>query len=98
MAQITLRVDDELAGALKAAAQASQRSVNRFVTGVLRAALDPDLAGDEAQRVRERLARAGLLAEGGPTRRRPDTTAVARARRAAGRGTALSDLVVGDRR
>lgn len=98
MAQLTLRIDDELADAIKAAAVARRHSVNRFATEVLRAAVDPDLAGDEAQQVRERLARAGLLAESGQVRPRPDAAAVARARRRAGRGTRLSDLVSGGRR
>ena len=63
------------------------------------AATDPSLAGDEAQRVRERLAVAGLLdaSEPGP-HRRPDEAAVARARASAGRGVPVSDLVVDGRR
>lgn len=71
--------------------------MNEFLTRVLDAVTDPELAGDDAARIRERLARAGLLAEVGPPVVRPDPAAVAAARRAAGSGTALSDLVSTDR-
>jgi hypothetical protein len=50
---------------------------------VLVAATDPDLAGDDAEQIRARLARAGLLAPTGHARRRPDGDAVAAARAAA---------------
>ena len=95
MRQVTLRIEDELAGRLKAVAAEMGRSVNSYATAVLRAALDPDLSTDEAERLRERLAQAGLLAPSlaGRRGRRPDAAAVKRARRRAGRGRALSDLV-----
>jgi len=49
--------------------------------------------------VRERLARAGLLAAGKPrTGARPNPEALARARAAAGQGTPLAEIVVSDRR
>lgn len=94
MHQLTLRIDPVLAEQLKREAAARSTSVNAFVQTVLSAALDPDLAGDELTRMRERLARAGVLAEppiqhGG----RPDEDELARARAAAGHGTPLSDLV-----
>lgn len=54
--QITWRADDELVERVRAAAGTSGRSVDEFVTRVLDATTDPDLAGTEAQRVRERLA------------------------------------------
>jgi predicted transcriptional regulator len=99
MRQVTLRLPDELADRLKEAAHAQERSVNGYAAAVLAAAVDPELAGDEATRVRERLARAGLLA---PTsaraRRRPSKAAVARARKRAGKGRALSELVSEGRR
>lgn len=99
MAQITLRIDDELARQVKRHAQAAGRSVNGWIAAVLGAAVDPELAGSEAGRTRERLARAGLLATPAArdTRRRPDEGAVRRARRAAGTGTPLSELVARDR-
>ncbi len=94
MAQLTIRVSEELAAQLKDASAASGRSLNGWVSAVLSAAVDPETATDEATRVRERLARAGILeVDLGPPRRRPDPDAVARARKAAGRGRPLSDLV-----
>ena len=100
MIQLTLRLPEELAARLKEAARAQGSSLNRYASAVLAAAVDPDLAGDEATRVRERLGRAGLLAprpETGRRARRPDRAAVARARAAAGHGRPLADLVGEDR-
>lgn len=82
---------------VRCAAKRSGRSMNEYVTYVLNAATDPEFGGDEAERVRERLARAGLLAPGGAPGSRPDSDAFAQARRAAGRGTPLSDIVSEDR-
>lgn len=96
--QITVRAGDELVQRVKEAAARQGRSMNDYVTAVLDAATNPDLAGDEASRVRERLARAGLLAPSGVRRLRPPPTAVAAARIAAARGTPLSELVGQDRR
>lgn len=99
MGQLTLRIPDALGERLKVAAGATGKSVNRWATDVLHAAVDPDLAGDEASALRERLARAGLLVEVEPTRKsRPTTAALARARAAAGRGRRPSDLVAEGRR
>jgi hypothetical protein len=67
--------------------------MNDYVTAVLDAATDPSLAGSEAERLRERLDRAGLLVPTGDPRRRPQAREVARARAAAGAGTPLSRLV-----
>jgi hypothetical protein len=67
--------------------------LNDYLTRLAEAAVDPELAGDDMARLRERLARAGLVVEPGPKRRRPDREAVASARRRAGKGTPLSDLV-----
>lgn len=97
MAQITLRTSDELAVRLRLAAAAQRRSVNEYLTRLVEAATDPDLAGDDAARTRERLARAGLLATPGPPRRRPDPAAVAAARATAGSGTQLSHLITDQR-
>lgn len=72
--------------------------MNEFPTLVLDAATNPDLAGSDAERARERLARAGLLAAPGILRSRPTPDEVAQAREAAGRGTPLSDIVSRDRR
>jgi hypothetical protein len=93
MAQMSWRSSDELAERVRRAAEASGRSMNEYVTAVLQAATDPDLAGTEAEALRARLARAGLLAPSGPSRTRPARADVARARVAASRGTPLSSLV-----
>lgn len=93
MAQLTLRIDDALAERLKQVAAEQDRSLNAFASGVLAAAVDPDLAGSEIERIRERLARAGLLADAGPPAVRPPEAAVTAARRRAGQGPPLSDLV-----
>jgi hypothetical protein len=91
---LTLRVPPEIADRLRSAADQNGESLNAYATRVLGAAVDPELAGSEIERVRERLARAGLLEETIPvTHPRPDPELLARARRAAGRGRPLSDLV-----
>lgn len=81
MAQVRFRADE------------AGRSMNDYVTTVLRTATDPDFAATGAEQLRERLARAGLLAAPGSPRPRPDRAAVQAARRRAGAGTPLSDLV-----
>lgn len=94
MAQMTIRVPDELLERVRRAAEDTDQSMNEYVATTLRARVDPDLAGTEVDRIRERLAHADLLAEGGPSHaRHPDPDALARARAAAGRGTSGSDLV-----
>lgn len=94
---MTWRADDELLERVRQQAARQGRSLNEWVTIVLAAASDPSLAGSEAEQIRERLARAGLLAPTGPARKRPSAQRVAQARAAAGRGTPLSDLVAADR-
>ena len=94
MSQLTLRLPDGLVRDVKAAAAASGQSVNGWIHSVLDAAVNPDLATDEAERLRERLRRAGVLLE--PKKRdvrRPGAAELARARRAAGRGKPLSEYV-----
>ncbi|CAN5769930.1 hypothetical protein BH20ACT1_BH20ACT1_12220 [soil metagenome] len=99
MAQLTLRIDDDLAADLKAKAKEEGLSVNALATVMVRALVDPDFAGDEADRLRERLRRAGLLVEFPRLNRPPqDPEVLARARAAAGQGkTLLSDIVSQDR-
>lgn len=98
MTQVTWRAPDELVERVRQVASRRGCSLNEYLTQLAQAATDPALAGDDADRLRERLALAGLLAEAGARRPRPDGDAVARARRAAGEGTPLSRLVVRDRR
>lgn len=93
MTQLTLRIDDALAQRLKAVAREQGRSVNAYAAAVLGAAVDPELAGDEAARLRERLGRAGLLAAPGRQVAAPPAEAVEAARSRAARGRPLSDLV-----
>jgi plasmid stability protein len=95
MAQLTVRLDDELVRQVKAEAEARGRSVNSWVVALLEAAVNPDLEDSESARTRARLERAGLLAKprGRPRTAPPDRSRVERARKAAGRGTPLSRLV-----
>lgn len=98
MRQLTLRVDDGLAVALRRAAAARSQSVNAFAATVLNAAVDPTFAADEAAELRERLSRAGILADAPVDGQRPARAALARARRRAGKGRSLASLVVEGRR
>ncbi|HNA44355.1 MAG TPA: hypothetical protein PLO12_07040 [Solirubrobacterales bacterium] len=100
MAQISLRISDELAEDIKADAKARKLSVNGYITHILRSASDPEFGGSEGERVRERLRRAGLLEEwlDEPEVERPDPKEIARIRAKAGKGTSLSDLVIEERR
>ena len=95
MAQLTVRLGDELAEEVKVYASALGRSVNSWVVAVLKAAVDPELADSDVERTRARLARAGLLVT--PTRRKgpepPEPESVRKARRAVGGGRPLSELV-----
>lgn len=97
MQQVTWRAPEPLLDRVRSTARRHGYSVNEFLTRVLDAATDADLAGDEAARIRERLAQAGLLAATTPVSRRPDAQQVADARRRAGAGTPLADIVARDR-
>ena len=90
MRQLTLRVDDALVGRLKQVAAERNESVNSYAEAVLSAAVDPELAGDEVERLRERLARAGVLMTSDRDVRRPPERELAKARKTAGRGKSLS--------
>jgi len=93
MHQITWRAPDELVERVRQVAEREGRSVNEYLTRVLDAVTDPASAGSEAQRLRERLARAGLLIEEHSPRMRPNADAVTRAGQVAAQGVSLSDLV-----
>jgi plasmid stability protein len=95
MAQLTLRLDAELVEQLKRVAATAGQSVNRYAGDVLRAAVDPELEGAEVDRLRARLGRAGVLVATSPVRDAPgDAEALAAARRRAGSGRSLADLVI----
>jgi hypothetical protein len=95
--QMTWRASDQLLDRVRQYARRHGRSLNDYVTAVLDAATSPDLASDEAERLRERLAAAGLLVPPGPPTVRPDPDEVERARAKAGLGTPLSEIVDRDR-
>lgn len=94
MKQLTLRVSDELASELKSAAAERHKSVNALASTALEVLVNPELEGTEAEVIRAKLARAGLLMTL-PRKNieRPSDEEFARARAAAGKGTLLSDLV-----
>lgn len=91
---MTWRTTDEILAQVRRQAEAHGRSLNEWVSTVLEAASDPSNAGTQAEQVRERLARAGVLDSvvevPGPAL---DPTRVAAARARAGVGTPLSQLV-----
>ncbi len=98
MTQITVRADEPLAAAVRRRAADEGKSMNEAMLMLMRVYVDPDLAGTDAERIRERLKRAGLLASPVPVQAvAPDPAKLARARAAAGAGTALSTLVNADR-
>ena len=98
MSQLTWRAPEELVTQLKAVAAREGRSVNDYMTRVLRAVVDPDTADDEMTGLRERLARAGILAAPEAARPRPDPLLVAEARREfAASGVPASDVVAEQR-
>ncbi len=98
MKQVTLRLDDDLAADLAADAARLGRSVNAHAAVGLRALVDPTAEGEELDRIRARLRRAGLLEEWPRgERERPDPEDVAAARAAGATGTMLSDIVSDER-
>lgn len=98
MSQVTWRASEQLIERVRRAAARQGRSLNDYLTRLAEAAVNPDLAGSDVERLRERLARAGLLVEAGPRRKRPERSAVLAARRRAGEGTPLSEFVKEGRR
>lgn len=94
---MTWRAPDALMERVRRQAAHEGRSMNEWVTAVMQAVTDPDLAGGDAERIRERLRMAGLVVETTRDRRRPPRKAVAAARKAAGRGTPLDEIVSQDR-
>ena len=98
MAQLTIRLDDELAEACKQEAAVEGQSLNGWVVTVLKTRTDPDFSGPGVERIRERFRRAGILAEGPrSTRERPPADRLAEAAAAGGRGTPSEVLIRQDR-
>ena len=94
---MTWRASADLIERVRHAARRQRRSMNDYVTALLDAATNPHLADSEAERLRERLDQAGLLAEPGERRRRPPREEAAGALSCACAGTVLSQLVSEDR-
>jgi|SRR5699024_826994 len=98
MAQLTIRANDDLVRRVRRAAEEQGLSMNAYVSHVLNVATDPEYAVSSFERVSERFRAAGLLAERseqGDVPLRPER--VASARKAAGRGTPLSEIVASER-
>jgi hypothetical protein len=94
MAQVSWRAPDELVAQVKLIASREGRSLNEYLTRVLTAVVDPDTADGEIASLRERLARAGILAPSTPGVPAPDPIAVAEARREISQsGLQFADLV-----
>ncbi len=93
MSQVSWRAPDALIERVRRVAAVRGLSMNEYLTEVLDTATDPRSPGDDNTAVRERLARAGLLAPAGEARRRPNARAVAAARKRAGRGVGVAPLV-----
>lgn len=98
MGQVSWRVDDELLERVRHSAAAAGMSVNKYISRVLSLATSEDDESSEAQRMRQRLRAAGVLAsDDRPGARRVDDEELIRLRRLAGQGTPLSDTVITDR-
>jgi hypothetical protein len=93
MTQVTWRAPRELIERVQQIAKREGMSMNEYLTQVLDAATNPELAGASAARTRERLERAGLLFKSPGARVRPDPEAVARAGRVAAEGTPSAEIV-----
>lgn len=60
--QVSWRADEELIERARQRARALNKSLNGYISFVIDAATNPETAGSEAERLRERLEVAGLLA------------------------------------
>jgi hypothetical protein len=100
MEQFSVRLSDERGRAVRRLAAARGCSINQTFEDLVAAATDPELAGDELQALRERLASAGLVFDISALADvdAPTKDEFERARAAAGSGTPLSDLVSEGRR
>lgn len=96
--QMNLRLPPVLVDQLQDEAARRGESANTFAERALRAAVDPSLAGSEANQLRARLRQAGLLEElppyEGPI---PERAVLERARVQASRGKPPSEIISEDR-
>ncbi len=98
MQQVTWRADKELVARVKMRAQEQQVSMNEFLTRIAQAATDPSTSSSAVEEIRTRLKLAGLLSDfRAPDVEPPDKEEVAAARKRAGQGTPLSELVRANR-
>lgn len=99
MSQVSWRAPDTLVERVQKTAAAQGRSMNDFMTRILDVATSPDARDPEEVRLRARLERAGLLVV--PMHWDevvPSAPEIEAARKEAGSGTSLSDLISHDRR
>jgi plasmid stability protein len=98
MANLTVRLPDDLLEEVKRNAARYELSLNAWALMVIRAAVDPENAADAVSRTRERLQRAGLLMVPEPKDLpKPDPKRLEEASRRLARGTPVSDFVSEDR-
>lgn len=98
MQQVTWRADKELVTRVKMRAQEQQVSMNEFLTRIAQAATDPSTSSSAVEEIRTRLKLAGLLSDfRAPDVEPPDEEEVSAARKRAGQGTPLSELVRANR-
>lgn len=98
MQQVTWRADKELVARVKTRAQEQEVSMNAFLTQIAQAATDPSNTSSEVEEIRARLKLAGLLSDfQAPEVDPPDEEAFTAARKRAGQGTPLSEIVCDNR-
>ena len=98
MQQVTWRADKELVARVKLRAQEQQVSMNEFLTRIAQAATDPSTSSSAVEEIRARLKLAGLLSDfRAPGVEPPGEEEFAAARKRAGQGTPLSELVRANR-
>lgn len=102
MAQLSLRIDDDLHARARQAAADAGTSLNGYISRVLSVAVDPSSSEPENARIRARLSAAGLIpsAEAPESRWRSpeDEARFNEAFARSGGGTPASELIAQERR